>query len=124
MTARTTSTTRTSGAKPILPAVRSQVTAAYASGLTVAEISSQTGLDWQDVAEIIDGARERRRWIERPETIPPDARLVRCGGCGGMVELPCRMCRTRRLTQHGRLPPDPDLAEGPDDQGEPTEGPA
>jgi hypothetical protein len=117
MTTRATRT-RDDRTRPIVTR-RDRVTTAYAAGLGVAEIAAELHLDPLTVAEIIDQDRRPCRHVTyRPgyggcgPNPPP---LSWCAGCGALVEQPCRLCRTRRLTAAGPLP---HADEVQDDQGE------
>jgi len=93
--------TRNGRTRPVTTRQDRVLTANHAAGQTIAEISKEMDLRPEAVAEIIDQDRWPRRHVifypgyagcgKRP---PP---LTWCHGYGGLVEMPCRLCRARRL---------------------------
>jgi hypothetical protein len=69
-------------------------------GLSDRQISRMKKLSRTGVALIRKRkqARAARRVAPLP-TVPSGQR--RCPNCGGIVELPCRLCRIRKTTSHG-----------------------
>lgn len=52
------------------------------------------GIDWRTADKIAHGCHVSQC---------TDQPFVRCGGCGGLVQLPCQLCRLRALQQQGLL---------------------
>ncbi len=50
------------------------------------EVARLVGLDVEAVGEIKRGIHPRQQVLRS---------LIRCSGCGGLVEPPCRLCATR-----------------------------
>ncbi len=71
-------------------------------GLSQRKIAKMVGISRATVGAIADGtrpdyeARRHARQEDYPETLGP---LARCGGCGGMVYTPCRLCRVRAIKE-------------------------
>jgi transcriptional regulator with XRE-family HTH domain len=63
------------------------------------KIARITGVSGGTIGTIASGKRRiRPRTVEfwEDELLVPDTPLQRCPGCGGMVYMPCRVCRTRK----------------------------
>jgi hypothetical protein len=79
---------------------RDQVLTAYAAGLTVDAIAAELHLAPLTVVEILDNDH-RPQWhvVFHPGYggcgKQPSA-LEWCSGCGGLVEMPCRLCAARQ----------------------------
>jgi transcriptional regulator with XRE-family HTH domain len=69
-----------------------------AGGHSQREIARLTGVSRGTVGAIAAGKRsdhDAPRHAGHPELNAPVGPLRRCGGCGGMVYMPCRLCRAR-----------------------------
>ena len=95
----------------IAPSVVNQIKRLLAEGkYSQRKIARMTGVSRGTVGAIAGGkrpdyeamTRERQSELEQP-TGPPR----RCPGCGGLVYLPCRLCRVRKLVaeSHVARPP-------------------
>jgi len=92
------------------------------NGLTLAAVGKLVGLSTSRVFQIKDELRgKRRERRDRRGRSRPDgsaaakmvggvmpmgwaeimSRAVRCGGCGGKVVMPCRLCRVRGEAEQG-----------------------
>jgi transposase len=71
-------------------------------GLSHRKIAKMVGISRATVGAIASGkrpdyeARRHARLEDYPETLGP---LARCGGCGGLVYTPCRLCRVRAIKE-------------------------
>jgi hypothetical protein len=76
--------------------------------LSQRKIAEQTGVSRGTVGAIALGRRpdyEDRRQAARGDFEPPSGPLHRCPGCGGMVLMPCLLCRVRALRDGGGSTP-------------------
>jgi transcriptional regulator with XRE-family HTH domain len=67
-------------------------------GLSQREIARRTGVSRGTVGAVAAGKRTDRtepRHAGHPELKVPAGPPRRCGGCGGMVAMPCLLCRAR-----------------------------
>ncbi|MGQ9576469.1 MAG: helix-turn-helix domain-containing protein [Thermoguttaceae bacterium] len=74
------------------------------------KIARMTGVSRGTVSAIAHGKRpDRRPRTEQDDLLErPSGPMERCPGCGGMVQMPCRLCRVRAWRaspQCRRLPP-------------------
>jgi hypothetical protein len=63
------------------------------------KIAQSTGVSRGTIAAIASGRRRirpRTTFIWEEEPLVPDTPPRRCPGCGGMVYMPCRACRTQK----------------------------
>ena len=86
----------------IAPAKVHEVEALLTAGLySQRKIARLTGISRATISAIAAGNRPdyelrqqlRRLELEEPPLGPP----ARCQGCGGLVYMPCRLCRVRKL---------------------------
>ncbi len=91
----------------IAPSVVNQIKRLLAEGkYSQRKIARMTGVSRGTVGGIASGkrpdyeamVRERQSEFDEP-TGPPQ----RCAGCGGMVHMPCRLCRVRKLVAESRI---------------------
>jgi len=91
----------------IAPSVANQIKRLLSEGkYSQRKIARMTGVSRGTVGAIAGGkrpdyearARERQSELEQP-TGPPR----RCPGCGGLVYMPCRLCRVRKLAAESRI---------------------
>jgi hypothetical protein len=72
------------------------------SGLSQRAISRALGINRGTVGKIIHGHLPRKfiakQEIKDDEPIFPSGPPERCPGCGGLVYMPCILCRTRMAT--------------------------
>ena len=66
------------------------------------QIARRTGVSRATIAAIADGTRpdyEARRRLHQLRRAEEESTgpVERCPGCGGMTQMPCRLCRMRRL---------------------------
>ena len=73
--------------------------------LSQRKIAEQTGISRETVRAIALGRRPDRenRPSPRDDHEPFPGPVRRCPGCGGMVQLPCLLCRVRGLRERDRL---------------------
>jgi len=89
------------------PAIEARIKSLLASGeFSEPEISRLTGTSGWTVDALAAGKRPA----------DPIGPTRRCPTCGGLVEMPCRLCQTRELLASGRLPR---VFPGRDRDGEP-----
>jgi len=95
----------------IAPAVVQEVRRLLAKGrLSQRKIARLTGISRGTVGAIAAGKRPDHGLLGRAakdEFAAPTGPLQRCPGCGGMVYMPCRLCRTRALKARSSKPPIP-----------------
>lgn len=67
--------------------------------LSQRRIAAMVGVSRATVASIASGTRPdyEARLLARLEDNQPLGPLARCGGCGGMVYMPCRLCHVRAI---------------------------
>ena len=71
--------------------------------LSQREIAKLAGVSRATVGAIAAGKRIRSAAPPGPRAVAePAGPLVRCGGCGGLVVLPCRLCRVRAIKAEQR----------------------
>lgn len=74
-----------------------------ATGMSQRKVAAMTGVSRGTVAEIRAGSRpdchHRRAGRVATDGTADTGSVARCSGCGGMVHLPCRLCRTRALKE-------------------------
>jgi hypothetical protein len=101
----------------IAPSLVHQVKRLLAEGkYSQRKIARITGVSRGTVGAIASGkrpdyeamARERETELEQP-TGPPE----RCPGCGGLVYMPCRLCRVRKAVAESRVARPPARPESP-----------
>jgi hypothetical protein len=71
------------------------------------QIALRTGISRASISAIADGTRpdyesrrrERQLRDAEAETAGP---VERCGGCGGLTQIPCRLCRVRQIDAQRR----------------------
>ena len=84
----------------IEPQLVEQVERLLAEGkLSYRKIARFTGVSRGTIGAIASGRRRiqpRRMCFWEEEPTVPDVPPQRCPGCGGMVYMPCRLCRTRK----------------------------
>jgi hypothetical protein len=84
----------------IEPQLVEQVERLLAEGkLSYRKIARFTGVSRGTIGAIASGRRRiqpRRMFFWEDEPMVPDVPPQRCPDCGGMVYLPCRLCRTRK----------------------------
>ena len=76
-------------------------------GLSQRHVAQLTGVSRGTVHAIATGKRpayERRGRHFDADFSPPDGPLRRCPDCGGMVHMPCLLCRVREMTRRDRAP--------------------
>jgi hypothetical protein len=82
--------------------------------LSQRKIAERVGVSRGTVAAIALGRRpdyaDRRQagcgsFSPAGEFVPPSGPAQRCPGCGGMVQMPCLVCRVRRLQQRQPINP-------------------
>jgi transcriptional regulator with XRE-family HTH domain len=104
----------------IAPQIVDEVRRLLAEGrLSQRQIARATGVSRGTVGAIASGRRPDYHNL-RPaldeDLLQPTGPPQRCPGCGGMVYLPCRLCRVRRLkaeTSQRPFPPQPPRTEEP-----------
>jgi hypothetical protein len=72
------------------------------SGMSSRKIARETGVNRGTVAKIADGQSVTRVSTDGVELFD-DGPVGRCETCGGMVVLPCRLCRVRAMKNADRL---------------------
>jgi transcriptional regulator with XRE-family HTH domain len=84
----------------IEPQLVEQVERLLAEGkLSYRKIARFTGVSRGTIGAIASGRRRiqpRRMFFWEEEPMVPDVPPQRCPQCGGMVYMPCRLCRTRK----------------------------
>jgi hypothetical protein len=84
----------------IEPQLVEQVERLLAEGkLSYRKIARFTGVSRGTIGAIASGRRRiqpRRMFFWEEEPTVPDVPPERCPDCGGMVYMPCRLCRTRK----------------------------
>jgi transcriptional regulator with XRE-family HTH domain len=72
--------------------------------LSQRKIAARVGISRATVAAIASGKHRdyEARLIARMEESQPLGPLARCAGCGGMVYMPCRLCKIRALKDRER----------------------
>jgi hypothetical protein len=84
----------------IEPELEEQVERLLAEGkLSYRKIARFTGVSRGTIGAIASGRRRiqpRRIFFWEDEPVIPDVPPQRCPQCGGMVYMPCRLCRTRK----------------------------
>jgi transcriptional regulator with XRE-family HTH domain len=83
-------------------------------GLSQREIARRTGVSRGTVGAVAAGKRTDRtepRHAGHPELKVPAGPPRRCGGCGGMVSLPCLLCRARSVRRTKSIGPLAELNE-------------
>jgi hypothetical protein len=76
-------------------------------GLSQRHVAQRTGVSRGTVHAIAAGKRpdyELRGRNFDADFSPPNGPLRRCPECGGMVHVPCLLCRVREMTQRHRHP--------------------
>lgn len=73
--------------------------------LSQREIARKTGVSRGTVNAIALGKRPepRRLRTAADEFLAPAGPPRRCPGCGGLVRMPCLLCRVRQMKESGRL---------------------
>ena len=74
--------------------------------LSQRQIALSVGVSRGTVNAIARGKRPhstRRGTWDEPSPVGPVGPLRRCPTCGGLVQMPCLLCRIRRLQQSGLL---------------------
>jgi len=66
------------------------------AGLAKGQAARQLGLDWRTVRRVEEQGRST--W-----GLQVNGSFVRCPGCGGLVEMPCRLCQVRALVRRRQL---------------------
>jgi len=93
----------------MVPAWRvAEIRRLLAEGESQRKIAAQIGVSRGTVGAIALGRRPDRE--DRRQTVPGDAAVPhgpprRCPGCGGMVLMPCLLCRVRALRDGGGSKP-------------------
>ncbi len=80
------------------------------------KIARTTGVSRGTVGAIAHGKRRDRDARSREDDglgQPPSGPLRRCAGCGGLVQMPCRLCRVRARTASPRWKRPPARREEP-----------
>ncbi len=76
-------------------------------GLSQRKVALLTGVSRASVSAIAAGRRpdypQRCNPVEDDEDLLPSGPAERCPTCGGMVYMPCRLCRVRQLKAQERL---------------------
>ncbi len=86
----------------IPPSVICQIRRMLAEGdVSQRRIAKITGISRATIGAIANGKRPdyHERRSDELEFIRPMGPPVRCGGCGGLVWMPCRLCHIRALKQ-------------------------
>lgn len=91
----------------IAPSVVIEIKRLLAAGTySQRKIARVLGVSRGTVGAIASGKRRDREEVASKQEMEP-ARPAgpprRCSGCGGMVMMPCRLCRTRRLVSQSRV---------------------
>ena len=93
--------------RPITPATARRIQAMHQDGYTRRRIAEVLSVSERTIWRVTHGhwhekqrAREQRQAAPRPQPQPleeplPSGPYVRCRGCGGKVQMPCRLCRLR-----------------------------
>jgi transcriptional regulator with XRE-family HTH domain len=79
--------------------------------LSQRRISELTGISRGSVRAIASGKRPDYEALRQPaddEWDEPTGPAVRCPGCGGMVCMPCQLCRVRKTLAKNSRPKSPD----------------
>jgi hypothetical protein len=81
----------------IQPAMVSQVRRLLGQGdLSQRKVAKMTGVSRGTISRIASGKRpDYRLPPDEEESDAASGPPERCGGCGGMVTMPCRLCRVR-----------------------------
>ena len=91
----------------IAPSLVNQVKRLLAEGrYSQRKIARMTGISRGTVGAIASGRRPDYEAIVRArqsELDEPTGPPQRCPGCGGMVYMPCRLCRVRKLVAEARV---------------------
>lgn len=102
----------------IAPSVVNRIKCLLAEGtLSQRKIAGLTGVSRGTVGAIARGNRpdyeaiRKKAGEEAPEE--PAGPPQRCPTCGGMVTMPCRVCRVRKLVAQRRVAPRPARPEEP-----------
>src|SRR5215211_2460466 len=66
------------------------------------QIAKRTGVSRATIAAIADGSRpdyEAQRLLRNLRTAEEESQgpVERCKGCGGLTQMPCRLCRVRKF---------------------------
>lgn len=69
--------------------------------LSQRRIARQLGVGRNTVDAIATGKRPCRKVQRISDTALPDGPYIRCPGCGGKQQIPCRVCRTRSQMKKG-----------------------
>jgi hypothetical protein len=67
--------------------------------LSQRRIAEITGVARGTVLSIAKGRRRQRYYFNPNDEPPPAEPPARCPGCGGLVYLPCQLCRLRHWQQ-------------------------
>lgn len=93
----------------LAPAVVDEIQEMLRSGrLSQREIARRLDVSRGTVNAIARGKRRPgpdRRVNGSHQVLPPAGREERCPGCGGMVRMPCLMCRVRAIRERQRQCP-------------------
>jgi len=73
-------------------------------GASYRAIARLTGVSRGTVAMVARGRRRADDALDVPSDAKPLGPPRRCPGCGGMVEMPCKLCQTRELMISKELP--------------------
>ena len=91
----------------IAPSVVRQIRRLLAEGrYSQRKIARMTGVSRGTVGAIAGGRRpdyEAMAQARQSELERPTGPLRRCPGCGGLVSMPCRLCRVRKLVAERRV---------------------
>jgi hypothetical protein len=76
-------------------------------GLSQRNVANLTGVSRGTIHAIAAGKRPDYELSRRPfdaDFSPPDGPPRRCPECGGMVHMPCRLCRVRAMMRREQQP--------------------
>ena len=72
--------------------------------LSYREIALRTGISRSTISSVASGKRvaDDTKFLENDAPLQPPGPARRCPNCGGLVYLPCKLCRARAMNLNSR----------------------
>ncbi len=77
------------------------------------KIAKIAGVACATVSAVATGGRQAEDYLKRALAPKPSRKSGRCPSCGAQVQMPCKLCQTRKLVAGGQLPPPEPVVAAP-----------